>query len=778
MYNPLKPDNPIKPDKPDKLVTELKLKWWPSLQDYNEAVQIPFGTLNDAQLKSGLVYTSSIGLPRPITGSFASVYRMNCGNTDFALRLFLRNISDQEDRYSLISEFVQNDDLPYTVTFDFLKLGIKIHDDWMPALKMQWVEGVPFDDYIVENLANPDKLGRLLQEFVKMMQELRRAGIAHGDLQHGNIIMCGNELRLVDYDGMYVPKMKGYTANELGHRNYQHPKRCERHFGPYLDNFSAWVIYASLKALQVDSRLFHQLGGGDDCLLFRQQDFEDPINSAAFAALEKHADTDLQILGRFIRAQLEHDPSEVPYLELPVPHVEHTHLMPLVNEASAVRSGPRLVRGTLPEWLEQSNISALFDDSSPANKTAPATPAAAAGTVAGRVSASGTASAKTTASSSSSISLASLLQAAPPPPSSATSSTTASPSSQTSSWIVQANAVQAAAWVKPTPPPPTQTSTAVPDFFKNATNGPVLSTPANTSQLSRAVNKVLQAANQSPLVPLPNTFLAAANYAAAASPTSFPPELTTKTPRIVKYNKKSGRANPLALQWMMVLNPIVWFMLSTGFAAITVDEDLTRNGLEVPATVTSINPFYGKYAHVDVNLEYKVKDQDYKTEFSTAPEYDRFAVGQQCQIRVAPSDPSAVEPYGSRAGTLQRKHLGEFFMWLVLVVLCQACIWLRPLKHWDLAKFGLPVLARVEDLTIQKGYKGSKGPFVHKVKVSYQVGGKRYWQSISLSPLDFLTLKRGDTEIILCNREAPSNFVFYKFCQYHPVDPARTKLWF
>jgi len=113
---------------------------------------------------------------------------------------------------------------------------------------MEWVEGEQFDDYIVESLGNPAKLGQLLTKFLAMMDELRQAGIAHGDLQHGNIIMCGNELRLVDYDGMFVPAMNGYLASELGHRNYQHPQRAAHHFGPYLDNFSAWVIYASVRA--------------------------------------------------------------------------------------------------------------------------------------------------------------------------------------------------------------------------------------------------------------------------------------------------------------------------------------------------------------------------------------------------------------------------------------------------------------------------------------------------------------------------------------------------
>jgi hypothetical protein len=259
----------------------------------------------------------------------------------------------------MISDFVQHDDLPYTVTFDFLKSGIQVRGEWLPALKMEWVDGPSFDDYLVANVANSEKLGCLAEKFVTMMDDLRKDGIAHGDLQHGNIIVWRDELRLVDYDGMFVPAMHGSEANELGHRNYQHPARAARHFGPYLDNFSAWIIYASIRALQIDSRLLHQLGGGDDCLLFRQTDFFDPLHSAAFAAFERHENVEMNQLGRFIRAQLNKDPADVPHLQLPAPVGSDSDLELIASETPTLRSGARLIRGPLPDWLENGNQTAL-----------------------------------------------------------------------------------------------------------------------------------------------------------------------------------------------------------------------------------------------------------------------------------------------------------------------------------------------------------------------------------------------------------------------------------
>jgi len=341
----------------EEIKDQIKLSWWPSPQDYNEAVQNPAVNADDPELKQGLVYVDALGIPRPVTGSFASVYRLKCTQRDVALRCFLSNIADQEDRYALISRFVQHDELPYTVMFNFLPRGIKVAGSWFPALKMDWVEGEALDRYILHNLTQPKKLERLAADFLKMMDELHAAGIAHGDLQHGNIIVLQNgELRLVDYDGMYVPGMENMKANELGHRNYQHPQRQAEYFDSSLDNFSAWIIYTSIIGLQLDSNLWIQLAAGDDCLLFRQSDFLRPESSPAFAALETHSQTRLQLMGRFIRSQLANSPGSVPYLQSTAPDIAN---IALLSGVSPIRQGPRLVSTMLPEWLADENMTML-----------------------------------------------------------------------------------------------------------------------------------------------------------------------------------------------------------------------------------------------------------------------------------------------------------------------------------------------------------------------------------------------------------------------------------
>lgn len=270
----------------------------------------------DPDLKNSMAETDHLGLPRPRSGNFASVYHMICYNQTLALRFFLQNISGQEHRYAELSKFIMNDSLEETVTFHYIKEGILIKGEKYPVLKMDWVNGVPLDQFIDAIHTDRQAMFWLLEQFVSMVLRLKHYGVAHGDLQHGNILVTESGLRLVDYDGMYVPGLEGLESDELGHRNFQHPKRSREHFGPFLDNFSAWVIYASIEALIVDPSLWKTLNCGDECLLFRRSDFEEPSNSQAVTTLRTHSSLLLRETAKQILQNCQLPLEEVPYLSV------------------------------------------------------------------------------------------------------------------------------------------------------------------------------------------------------------------------------------------------------------------------------------------------------------------------------------------------------------------------------------------------------------------------------------------------------------------------------
>ncbi len=309
---------------------------WPTPQDYNEAVQNPQYNFGDPELRAGELYVNPMGLPGVASGAFASVYRMRCGQQDFAVRCFLQPVVDQQQRYQAISQFVLNDDLDCTVAFEYLTRGIRVQSAWHPLLKMEWVSGQPLDGYVRSHLKDSAALIALANNLQRMLREMHANGIAHGDLQHGNIIVTeAAKIRLVDYDGMYVPSLAGHNCPELGHRNYQHPGRTATHFGPYLDNFAAWSIYVSLVCLSRDPLLLDELQGGDECLLFRIFDYKNPTRSRAFAALERHTDPEIRHLSQLLRTLILTPVENVPKLGDRVPIAE------FLPELSS----------NLPDWL-------------------------------------------------------------------------------------------------------------------------------------------------------------------------------------------------------------------------------------------------------------------------------------------------------------------------------------------------------------------------------------------------------------------------------------------
>lgn len=301
---------------------KIQLVCWPSPQDYNEAIQTPTFTFADSDLRVCEAETDNWGIPRPRTGTFASVYKMQSPSRTWAVRCFLQNIPGQRDRYRLIHNALENVQADFTVGFTYMAEGLRLWDRWVPALKMEWFDGQPLNLFVEQNLGAPEELRKIAESIKNVHLTLRYNNMAHGDLQHGNVLVSKSAVKLVDYDGLFVPALAGTPSPELGHRNFQHPKRTPEDYNERLDNFSAWVIYASIICLSEDADLWRILDGGDDCLLFRHSDFVYPDKSIAFYVLENHRSETVRRMGAMIRNCLSMDLSEIPYLDAPQPHSE------------------------------------------------------------------------------------------------------------------------------------------------------------------------------------------------------------------------------------------------------------------------------------------------------------------------------------------------------------------------------------------------------------------------------------------------------------------------
>src|SRR4029077_6165752 len=127
-------------------------------------LQLP-ENFDDPDLRNGTPELNSIGLPKPITGSFASVYQIHSNGKDWAVKCFLRNVPGQMERYAQIGKFVHTDDLPYTIDFVYMDKGFRVHGAWYPILKMDWVYGPTLMQYLTDNVGRPGKLEALAERF-------------------------------------------------------------------------------------------------------------------------------------------------------------------------------------------------------------------------------------------------------------------------------------------------------------------------------------------------------------------------------------------------------------------------------------------------------------------------------------------------------------------------------------------------------------------------------------------------------------------------------------
>jgi hypothetical protein len=293
---------------------------WPDLTEYHEAVQHPQKAFADRGLRAVALELDRFGMPKPATGANAVVYKgIKPGGffsfrKTWAIRCFLRPISDHAERYEAISRHLHRVRLRYDVEFRFLKQGIQIGSKWFPIVKMQWAEGDLLHSYIEKHLRYPWSLATLRAKWVTLVRDLEYARVAHGDLQQGNILVRDGSIQLVDYDGMWVPALKGRHATETGHRAYQHPERSEQDYGLEIDRFSALVVYLSLAALEQDASLWENFHTGDN-LIFVREDFLQVGRSPVWQQLRRIGSPQIDQLAAALATMLQQHPMKVSNLD-------------------------------------------------------------------------------------------------------------------------------------------------------------------------------------------------------------------------------------------------------------------------------------------------------------------------------------------------------------------------------------------------------------------------------------------------------------------------------
>ena len=263
---------------------------YPLISEYLAAIQDAHDNLD--KLNHLVPVLDKHGEPYRSSGAFAVVFKMKDEQTGkcYALKCFTEEQEGRAEAYRQIAEELEFVDSPYITSVKYLEKELFVdsncEDDEFPVLLMDWIEGETMEAYIAENYTDSYEMSMLCYRFCKMAAWLRSQSFAHGDIKPDNIIVRPDgTLTLVDYDGMFVPAMKGQKSPTIGTKDFSHPLRTIDDFDETIDDFALASIALSLKAISLDSSLLQSYGASDR-LLFSATDYLDLSKSKIFAALQ------------------------------------------------------------------------------------------------------------------------------------------------------------------------------------------------------------------------------------------------------------------------------------------------------------------------------------------------------------------------------------------------------------------------------------------------------------------------------------------------------------
>ena len=264
---------------------------YPLISEYVRAIQDASNNLDE--LAHLVPVQDDHGEPYRSSGAFAVVFKMKDEQTGkcYALKCFTEEQEGRAEAYRQIADELEFVDSSYITSVKYLDKEIFVdsscEEDEFPVLLMDWIDGETMENYIAENYQDNYTMAMLCYRFCKMAVWLRSQPFAHGDIKPDNIMVRPDgSLTLVDYDGMFVPAMKGQKSPTIGTKGFSHPLRTVDDFDETIDDFALASIALSLKAISLKPSLLDEYGAADR-LLFSAEDYRELSKSKVLAALQE-----------------------------------------------------------------------------------------------------------------------------------------------------------------------------------------------------------------------------------------------------------------------------------------------------------------------------------------------------------------------------------------------------------------------------------------------------------------------------------------------------------
>ena len=282
---------------------------WPNTDQIDSAISNLKEKSARDEIRYFEVVEDMMGLPLSFPGQFARVYKMQDIKNNkkiTALRFFSKKKKGSMNRYRILHEYFEpyseKDLLNFFIDFNFVKdaVNITVNKEQIsfPVIKMDWIEGETLEKFLQDH-SNKRKIKKIKINFKKIIDEMEHHEIAHGDLHPKNMIITKNsEIKLVDYDCLFIKKFNGDDMPELGDPDCQHPNRKNFKYNHTIDRFSAFVLYFALSILE-DNPEFLDIRDGE--FIFSRADYENPEQSETFKKISELESPEIQYFLKILK---------------------------------------------------------------------------------------------------------------------------------------------------------------------------------------------------------------------------------------------------------------------------------------------------------------------------------------------------------------------------------------------------------------------------------------------------------------------------------------------
>lgn len=162
---------------------------YPSRTDIVTAMRNPQVSFKSNEIIGGSVIQKGSRIIQ-YSGGYTTVFPFNKPTgSKVAVRLWIADIGDAKKRSLEISNYLESLNNSYFAGFKYIDDAVLVNGTLHPIVIMDWVDGKTLKEYVNSNITDSLKILDLADKFKQMVQYFHQQNIAHGDLQHGNILV-------------------------------------------------------------------------------------------------------------------------------------------------------------------------------------------------------------------------------------------------------------------------------------------------------------------------------------------------------------------------------------------------------------------------------------------------------------------------------------------------------------------------------------------------------------------------------------------------------------